>query len=480
MPVRNMKGRNFSIKVQRCKYVVTDYVMTFVAFFLFNIFRHHELYSIGKINFSLGEYMLTGKMQLEQFLVPLGLMGIYALSGYYNKPFSKSRLEEFSETFFSAVMNSLLIYLILLINDSSGARSRDYLMIIMAFALIFGFTYIGRWMWTSITFDHLRKGHWIYSTLIVGNSRKSRETYRKLKEAGSVWAYDVVGFIRIPGERDVKDNQRVWELNDIDRVCREHHVDQIVLSPFSRNDGMIMKLLDRLFPMGLPVKIAPDTLSYVTSNINLNDILGVPFVDLTSPRMGEFQKNIKRTFDVLTSLTALILLSPVMAWAALKVKLSSPGPVIYSQERIGKKQKPFRIYKFRSMRQDAEAKGPMLSSADDDRITGFGHFMRKYRIDELPQFWNVIKGDMSLVGPRPERAHYIRQIMRLAPYYGLVFQIRPGITSWGMVKYGYASSIGEMVERSRYDLVYINNMSLSTDMKIMIYTVRTVARGAGV
>ena len=227
------------------------------------------------------------------------------------------------------------------------------------------------------------------------------------------------------------------------------------------------------------MKVAPDTLSYVTNAIQLEDILGVPLVDLTRPRMGECQKNIKRTFDVFASSLCLLILSPLMAWLSLMVKLGSKGPVIYSQTRIGKNQKPFNLYKFRSMRTDAEACGPSLSSRHDPRVTKFGRFMRKYRLDELPQFWNVVRGDMSLVGPRPEREHYILQIMEKAPYYGLIFQVRPGITSWGMVKYGYASNVQQMVERSRFDLIYLNNMSIQTDIKIMIYTIRTIFGGKG-
>lgn len=241
-----------------------------------------------------------------------------------------------------------------------------------------------------------------------------------------------------------------------------------------------MKILGRLFPLGIPVKIAPDTLSYITGNIRLNDILGIPFIDLTSPRMSDFQTNVKRLFDISVSVFTMIVLSPALLAAAIAVRISSPGPVIYRQERMGKGRRPFTILKFRSMRIDAEKDGPRLSSDSDDRITPWGRVMRKYRIDELPQFWNVLKGDMSLVGPRPEREFFIRQIVRRAPYYGLIFQVRPGVTSWGMVKYGYASSVDAMVERSRYDLLYLNNMSISTDLKILLHTVRTVFEGAGV
>ncbi len=475
-----MKGRNFSNAIQRTKYVAADFVMVSIAFFLFNIFRFHELglYTYGYTD--VRAYILSTKMLWEQLLIPLLMIGIYGLSGYYNRPFSKSRLQELSVTLASVAVGTVLIYLLLLINDTTGMKIKDYEIIIALFSLLAVFTYAGRYVLTSRTVNHLRKRHWIYSTLIIGNSKKSREVYRKLKESGSVWAYDVVGFIRLEREHQVEDELKSWQWDEVEEICRRYAIDQIILAPEVIRDTEIMNLLERLFPLNIPVKIAPDTLSYVTANIHLNDILGFPFIDLTSPRISEFQKNVKRTFDVVASAIALILLSPVLIVTALCVRFSSSGPVIYSQERIGKGHIPFRIYKFRSMRQDAEKDGPRLSSDNASRITPVGRVMRKYRIDELPQFWNVIKGDMSLVGPRPEREYFIEQIVKRAPYYGLIFQVRPGITSWGMVKYGYASSVKEMVSRSRYDLVYINNMSISTDLKIMIYTIRTIVKGAGV
>ena len=203
-------------------------------------------------------------------------------------------------------------------------------------------------------------------------------------------------------------------------------------------------------------------------------------IDLTSPAMNEWQKNVKRVLDVILSGTALIVLSPVYLALAIGVRTTSPGPVIYRQERIGYRQMPFEILKFRSMRTDAESDGPRLSDDNDPRITPLGKVMRKYRLDELPQFWNVFKGEMSLVGPRPERAYFIEQIVREAPYYTLVHQVKPGITSWGMVKFGYARSVPEMVERTRYDLIYLSNMSVAVDIKILLHTIKTVFMGKGV
>ena len=257
------------------------------------------------------------------------------------------------------------------------------------------------------------------------------------------------------------------------------NVSQIFISPETFNDRTVLSYLYRLFPLGTSIRIAPDTLDYVTSSIHLQDIYAEPFVDLSGPRLGESSKNIKRLIDIFFSLTALIMLAiPVMV-IALMVKHSSPGPVFYRQRRIGYRQKPFNIIKFRTMYTDAESNGPQLTSDSDSRITPIGHILRKYRLDEVPQFINVLKGDMSIVGPRPEREFFIRQIVEKAPYYTLVHQVRPGITSWGMVKYGYASSVDQMVARTRYDLVYLANMSVSVDFKIMIYTIRTVLGGKG-
>lgn len=461
------------------KYLAMDFVMTSLAFLSINICRYYLIVRKMWTGITLTDFLCYDKLLAEQLLVPVGLMGIYWLSGYYNKPFYKSRVAEFNQTLWSVIAATALIFLIFLINDATGIKSRDYELILLVFGLLMVFVYTGRCILTNLTIRHLKRRHWIYSTLIIGNSRRSRDVYEKLKASGSVWAYDVVGFVRIEREHQVEDGMPTWDWEEIEKVCDKYDIDQIILAPERIRDSQIIKILSRLFPLNKPVRIAPDTLSYVTGNIHLNDILGIPFIDLTSPRMSDFNNNLKRTFDVVISALVLILMSPLYLLAAIIVRTTSEGPAIYSQERIGKGRKPFRIYKFRSMRIDAEKDGPKLSSDNDPRITPFGRVMRKYRLDEFPQFWNVLKGDMSLVGPRPEREYYIRRIVKHAPYYGLIFQVRPGITSWGMVKFGYASNVGEMVARSRYDLLYINNMSVSTDIKILIHTVVTVVRGSG-
>ncbi len=465
---------------QRLKYVVSDLLTGFVAFFLFNIIRF-ELLKDYQPGLLMWDYVLSPKLVIETFLIPIGMLGVYWLSGYYNLPFGKSRLQEFLTTFFSSLINTIIIYLVLLINDQTGRRTVNYELILSLMGLLFGFCYAGRRVITSLAFRHFKQHQWEFKALIIGASNTAWATARRLMEGPSRVGYSIIGFVRIPGEEVSTDiGHNTYSIEEVEAICREYKIDQLIIAQKMYDEEKVLTLLYHLFPLGIPIKIMPDTFSYITSAIRLQDIYGEPFIDLTSPAISESSKNIKRLIDVMVSSLMLVALSPLYLWLAIMVKRDSKGSVFYSQERIGLRQMPFKIYKFRSMRTDAEKAGPQLSSDDDSRVTKVGKILRKYRLDELPQFWNVLKGDMSLVGPRPERAYFIEKIMERAPYYALVYQVRPGITSWGMVKYGYASNVDQMVERTRFDLIYISNMSLFVDFKILIYTVNTVVTGKGV
>ena len=472
-----MIGKMASVRLERWKLVLTDWISANLSFMLFNVLRFYESEWTSNTLDDAFRFILQPKICIEQAAVPLGLVILYWLSGFYNNPFGKSRFNELLNTAIISAISTIFLHLALLTNDQMSDVISNLLQIILIFIILFTFTLAGRLLMINNQIRHFKNRDWKYSAVIVGNSSKAHALAKKMKESKAVISNSIEGFFRIPGEDD--SGHPAHDIKDLDDFCRENNIDQIILAPQKSDEEHVLTLLYKLFPIGKPIKLSPDTLNFMTASIKLEDIYGFPLVDLTHSSMSESEKNIKRTLDIIASGITLIALSPLFLFLAIRVKLDSKGPVFYRQERIGLKERPFDIIKFRTMRTDAEADGPQLSSDDDPRVTKSGKIMRKYRLDELPQFWNVLKGEMSIVGPRPERRFFINKIIERAPYYTLLYQTRPGITSWGMVQYGYASHVDEMIERSKYDLLYISNMSILLDLKIMLYTVLTILEGRG-
>lgn len=466
-----------SVKFERLKLVLTDWITANISVMLLNLYRYLEITSGPYSLESVVRFVFQPKLCAEQIIIPICLLGLYWLSGFYNNPFGKSRFNELLNTAIISIVSTILIHLALLTNDQMSDITSNLLQILLIFIIFFSFTFLGRLIVIENQIKRFKSRDWKYSAIIVGNSPKAHSLADKMRDSKAVISYAVEGFFKIPGEHDFK--SEAMELAQLADYCRDHNIDQIILAPEKSNEENVLNLLYQLFPIGKPIKLSPDTLNFMTSSIKLKDIYGFPLVDLTHSSMSESEKNIKRTIDVVASAITLVALSPLLIALAIWVKKDSKGPVFYRQERIGLKERPFQIIKYRTMYTDAEKDGPQLSSDDDPRVTKSGRIMRKYRLDELPQFWNVLKGEMSIVGPRPERKFFINKIISKAPYYTLLYQTRPGITSWGMVKYGYASKIEEMVERSKYDLLYISNMSILVDFKIMLYTILTILEGSG-
>ena len=274
---------------------------------------------------------------------------------------------------------------------------------------------------------------------------------------------------------------RLGGLDDVSKIITEHQIEEVIIALDRKENKKLRRILNTLdgFQHQILIKVIPDMYDFILGKVKMNNVYGAVLIEIQTHFIPIWVRFAKRSLDLFVSSLFLLIFSPFLLYLALRVKWSSKGPIFYSQKRIGLYGREFFIYKFRSMYVDAENKGPQLSSDNDDRITPWGRIMRKYRFDELPQFWNVLKGDMSLVGPRPERRYYLDKIAKKAPQVYKLQKVRPGITSWGQVKFGYASNIDEMIQRLKFDILYIENLSLSLDIKILLNTILVILRGSG-
>lgn len=471
------------IGLQRFKYVFGDFIASNIGWLVFNCIRYvlskpsMELQGFPTIE----KFLFSFDVILGQICVPIMVLCVFYISGYYNIVFRKSRLQELITTLLSTLIATMLSYLAVLINDSIQDKMLNYEIIAWLWACFFFPVYLSRHL---ITYDATRKiqgRKWSFPTLIIGNGKAARAFAEQLNGMRHSLGYEIKGFVNIPKEKPVQDGEsRIYELSELSVICREQGIKELLIIPSKNNTSSILKVVNTLYPLNLPIKISPDIYHILLTNVKLANLTGEPLIDVAVGGMSEFSTNVKRVFDILFSIFALLILSPLFLILPILIKLDSKGTVFYKQERIGLRNIPFNIYKFRTMCSDAENGGiPLLSSNEDPRITKIGRIMRKYRLDELPQFYNVLKGEMSMVGPRPERKFFIDQIMETAPYYALLHQVKPGLTSLGMVKFGYASNVNDMKKRLKFDLLYIENMSLINDMKIMVYTIKTVFSGKG-
>jgi len=469
-------------KSQLFKYLIADYVAANVAWFLFNIVRYYQIARYDGFD-SLTDFLLYRNVIAGQIIVSFGWLILHYYSGYYNKLLDKSRLSEFFTTFSTVLIGTIVIFFALLLKIIPDSIRVYYEQLTYLFIFTFGFTYLFRVIITNQTVRKLRNREWTTNVLILGTGEKALQIQKLLNEPSASLAYTIQGFIRT---NQSVSNQSIDErlilgcLNDLEILIHKIKTEALIVAVDSNEEDNLLPLLYSLYKYQLPIKLPISQNRLLTGSVKIKTIIGVPLFDVTNNNFSEGEKNIKLTLDKLISLLLLVFLSPVYLYLALRIKRDSEGPVFIRQERIGYLGKPFMMYKFRTMQKDAEKNGPTLSSEHDGRVTLFGQFMRKYRLDELPQFWNVLKGDMSIVGPRPERKFYIDQIVKQAPYFYLLHNVRPGITSLGMVKFGYARNINEMIERIHYDILYYENMSLMLDIKVIIYTFQTIFTGKGI
>ena len=467
-----------SKKTETLKYIFFDLIAAILSWSFFFYFRkkiEEKSFEIDDSNFLFGIL----------FVLTLWLV-IYICNGRYNNVFRASRLQTFYSTFIETFIGCIIIFFAIIIDDIKQQGDNYfyyYYSISILFTIHFSITFSFRYIFNTIIISKIKSRKIGFNTLLIGSSEKAYKIYKYINNMPTSTGTNIVGYIQT--KFDEKDNfdretKKIDSNKKFEEILIDNKIEEAIIAINTKNSEHMNNFLYELNYNNIITKIVPENSDMISGKIKMESILSPDFIEILPDSMKNWEKITKRLIDFFGSLFLLIILFPFFVIISILVKMSSKGPIFYSQERIGLNKKPFNIIKFRSMYLDSEKQGiPMLTKENDTRITKWGKIMRKYRIDELPQFYNVLIGEMSFVGPRPERKYFIEKILPLAPHYKLIFKFKPGITSWGMVKYGYADDVNKMIDRLKFDIIYIKNLSIFNDIKVIAYTIIIILQGRG-
>ncbi|HQF41830.1 MAG TPA: sugar transferase [Ignavibacteriaceae bacterium] len=423
-----------------------------------------------------------------EFILPMLVIYFYWLIiftfvGMYRTWFASSRFDEISTLFKASFFGVFLLFFLIFIDDyMHNVATATRILIFIYWGLFLLFVGSGRIIIRSVQRNLLIKGIGRRNGLIIGFNSKAKEVLDSVLTAPAL-GIDIKAFVAVNNENIGKDYKDIKVENTTDQlveIMNKYDVKEIIIALEKEDHDVLVDVITKTEGRGVNLKIVPDLYEILSGQARTSQIYGMPLIDIMPELMPEWEKKLKRLMDIFISFLILVLSSPITLLTAVAIKIDSKGPVFFKQERLGQNGKPFNVIKFRSMIQDAEKyTGPVWSKKDDPRVTRMGKFVRKVRIDEIPQMFNVLKGEMSLVGPRPERAYFVEKLSQEIPYYRRRLKVRPGVTGWAQIKHKYDESIEDVKIKLKYDLFYIENMSLRMDFKILLRTVYVVLFAKG-